>query len=178
MLDSSEYQTFMSGFQMALLLCGMTCLNSGSVFIFYLNLETQWVSFLKNKPTNAQISHKKNPCVQYSNVKMSTHSHSELRSLQLILKILRSATRIRYKTPKQMKAQANTTREQSNMSYEFGYPRMAKMEEQEKNVFHLPTGRLFTIKILGQYVICIPPGCLFKIVQFHPKSDNHSLIVV
>ena len=41
---------------------------------------------------------------------------------------IRSATRIRYRTPKQMKAKANTTTEQSNISYEFGDPRMAKME--------------------------------------------------
>ena len=43
---------------------------------------------------------------------------------------IRPATRIRFRTPKQMKAKANTTSEQSDeKSMEVGDPRMAEMEE-------------------------------------------------
>ena len=44
--------------------------------------------------------------------------------------IIGLATRIRFRTPEQMEASANTTKEQSNKKrMEVGDPRMAEMEE-------------------------------------------------
>ena len=46
---------------------------------------------------------------------------------------IRPATRIRFRTPEQMKAKANTTSEQSNgESMEVGNPPLAEMEEWGK----------------------------------------------